>query len=620
MKKPSIIELALSMWIFFLPAILFGQVKEEGMEYLLFEEIPAVFAASQRLQPITETASSVEIITAEDIKQSGALNIADVLRKIAGIQVKEPSVSSHAIGIRGLPYTQQVLVTLDGNSTYLHHVNHIYVDFIPIDLEEIERIEIVKGPGAVFYGGSAFSGVINIVTKIPKPTDGTQVNLVGGNWETFRGNIIHGGGFKSWNYNFGIGYRRCKYMSPPRATFMKPHTYTYYLASKVDYHLNKESTISTGVRYSYSDDAISRMCASQNTYVSLRYDAPNFWIRGFYNRQYKECFERAISVDDRNYELETMKLFRWGKNITSIGGFGRRVFFTGGDLVNNIQSKSDIKDYAVKLENEYRPIDQFIITLGGRIEYFSELEFVGSGRSCIVYTPTEDHHFRLSVGNGYYLPSVAQLYGGGDAIPLFLGNLTLQEEKIISYELSYYGYIAKWVRLNTAIFYHKYRDLIANRDGLAPPENEIDGDKQGFELSCNFMLTNWLTGFLNYTYQTIYRTDIGDREVDPKHMFNFAFQTKIAEWSTNLILHYVDTYYEICDHANPVLGLLDEPQKVDSYTTVDVRIAYTPTNYLEFAVASSNLLRDIHYESNPIGLAGADEIDRRVTAGVSYKF
>jgi len=120
-------------------------------EELLFMEIPEVFASSKRMQPVTEAASSVEIVTAEDIRQSGATNIADVLRSVPGIDVRETSASQHVIGIRGFCDTGHVLVTLNGNNVFMYHANHIFLDWIPVGLEEIDRIEIIKGPGAIFY-------------------------------------------------------------------------------------------------------------------------------------------------------------------------------------------------------------------------------------------------------------------------------------------------------------------------------------------------------------------------------------------------------------------------------------------------------------------------------------
>ena len=598
-----------------------GDLFEMSLEELM--EVPVVFASSKRLQPVTEAASSVEIITAEDIKQSGAINIADVLRNVAGIQVRESSVGSHAIGVRGFADAQHVLITLDGSSAYLHHVNHTYVDLIPVSLEEIERIEIVKGPGGVFYGGSAFSGVINIVTKSPKQLEGTQISMVGGNWHTTRGSVLHGGSYKSLDYSFGTGLFESDYMSSGRqlapGLFMNEDTLTGYGAGRVVYNLDDKSSISADIRQRYTDDDICRHCTNiRNTYVTLRYDRPNFWIRGFHNKQYKNALGRTINVDDTNHELEIMRVFKWGKNITSIGGFAKKIDFT---VKNNAGAKhtSDVEDYAIKAENEYHATDQIIFTLGGRVEYFSEVDWVGLGRGSIIYKPTDSGRLALTIASGYYLPSLAQLYGWGGILP-FGFDASLTEEKITSYELAYYGHPAKWIKLKSAIFYNDYRDLIPN-DFTVAPKNGVDGHQRGLELGLDFVLAKWLTGFANYTYQTIHRSDTGSLEVDPKNMVNFGFRAYSGKWLSSLTFHYVDKFYEIYDAANPALGRLAAPQKVDPYITVDARIAYKASDNLEFALTAFNLFKDEHYESNPAGgWINADEVGRRIMASVTYRF
>jgi iron complex outermembrane receptor protein len=592
--------------------------SERPAEELLFMEVPVVFACSKRLQPITEAASSVEIITAEDIKQSGATNIADVLRNVAGVQVRESSVGSHAIGVRGFADAQHVLITLDGSSAYLHHVNHTYVDLIPVSLEEIERIEIVKGPGGAFYGGSAFSGVVNIVTKKPKQLYGTQVNMAGGNWHTTRGNLLHGASYKNWDYSFGAGFFESDYMSSPRQYFMNEDTRTNYGAGRMIYHLDDEASISADIRQRYSDDAICRHCTNvRNTYITLRYDRPNFWIRGFYNEQFKNALQRLISVNDTNRELEIIRIIKWGKNITSIGGFAKRVDFTARNKTGD-KHKRDIEDYAIKAENEYHATDRLIFTLGGRLEHFSEVDWVGLGRGSIIYKPAEARRLALTIGSGYYLPSLAQLYGWGNILP-FGFNPSLKEERITSYELAYYGQLTDWIKLDSAIFYNDYQDLIPN-DFSVTPTNSVDGHQRGLELGFDFLLASWLTGFANYTYQRIHRSDLGSLEVDPKHMVNFGFRANSGKLSSGLTFHYVDKFYEIYDAANPALGRLSAPQKVDPYVTVDARIGYKANDNLEFTIAALNLFKDRHYESNPVGWIGADKVDRQIMASVSYKF
>ncbi|MFQ6034730.1 MAG: TonB-dependent receptor plug domain-containing protein [Sedimentisphaerales bacterium] len=589
---------------------------EMSLEELM--EVPVVFASSKRLQPITEAASSVEIITAEDIRQSGALNIADVLRNVAGVQVREPSVSSHAVGVRGFADAQHVLITLDGSSAYLHHVNHTYLNLIPVSLEEIERIEIVKGPGGVFYGGSAFSGVINIVTKTPKQLKGAQVTMVSGNHDTWRSSLLHGGSLKNWDYSVTAGYFKSNYTSSPRDYFMHEDTRTNYGAGRVIYHFDDESSITADFRQRYSDDAISRHCTNvRNTYFTLRYDRPNFWVRGFYNKQFKNAVQRLLSVDDHNYELEVMRIFKWGKNITSIGGFAKKVHFI---VKNNTGSKhtSDIEDYAIKAENEYHATDRLIFTLGGRVEYFSRVDLVGLGRGSIIYKPRKNDRIAATIASGYYLPSLAQLYGWGNILSNKF-NPSLNEEKITSYELAYYGQVTKRIKLKSSIFYNEYRGLIPN-DFTITPRNAVNGHQHGLELGFDFLFTDWLTGFANYTYQRIHRSDLGSLEVDPKNMVNFGFHAKSGKWSSGLTFHYVDKFYEIYDAANPALGRLSSPQKVDPYITLDARIAYKLKDNLEFALTAFNLFNDKHYESNPVGWIGADKVDRRIMASVTYKF
>jgi len=590
---------------------------EMSLEELM--EVPVVFASSKRLQPITDASSSVEIITAEDIKQSGAITIADVLRNVAGVQVRQTSVSSHAVGVRGFADAQHVLITLNGNSAYLHHVNHTYLDLIPVALEEIDRIEIVKGPGGVFYGGSAFSGVINIVTKTPKQLEGTQVSFAGGNYHTWRGALLHGGSSKKWEYSVGTDFFESDYMSLPRTTFMHKDSRTNYGGGTVVYHLDNESSISADFRQRYTDDDITRHCTNvRNTHLTLRYDRPDFWVRGFFNKQFKNAVSRLVNVDDTNYELEVMRVLKWGNNITSIGGFAKKVDFTVKDNSGN-KHTSDIEDYAIKAENEHHFSDKFIFTLGGRAEYFSRVDFVSLGRGSLIYKPTEKQRVAFTIASGYYLPSLAQLYGWGNIFPNKF-NPSLNEEKITSYELAYYGTLTEETKLKAAVFYNDYQGLIPNNTSVTPT-NSIDAHQRGLELGLDCLLTDWLTGFANYTYQYIHRSDTGSTEVDPRHMVNFGLRAKKGKIYSGITCHFVDTYYEILDAANPALGRLTSPQKVDPYITLDARIAYKLNDNLEFALTALNLLNDEHYETNRTGgWINGDKVGRRIMASLSYKF
>ena len=593
-------------------------------EELLFMEIPIVFASSKRLQPITEAASSVEIITAEDIKQSGATNIGDLLRSVTGIDVRESDVGQHVIGIRGFVDTNHVLVTLDGNNVFMYHANHIFLDWAPVDLEEIDRIEIIKGPGAIFYGGSAFSGVINIITKSPGQLNGSRVNMVGGNWGTVRGNIIHAGTHKNMDYSLSLGHREAKEWEAPKIQDVEGEKFSVsYFGGKAIYNLGSESSFSLMARYSDAKNVISTVCQPKTTFIALRHDRPDFWVRLFYNNHGKTFWDNTYEVKDANYELEIFRALRWGGNITSFGGYIKNTIWEvaalKGEKAGN-REKHDVENYALNMGNEYHFNDQLIFTLGARGEHYTHLDFLGLGRGSIIYKPVEKQSLRFTVASGYYIPSLFQHTNEGTAYPFARGNLSLKEEKITSCELNYYSQPTDRIKLNAAIFYNDYQDLIDNTQA-GPVQNVADAYQKGGEVSLDLILTNQLTGFINYGYQTIHRDDFGDLAVDPENKLNFGLRAKFAKWSANATFHYVDEYYEMYLTSNPVFGrVASGPSKVKSYNTVDARIAYNPKDNLELSIAAYNLFNDRHYESNSTGWHTGDKIGRKISAGLSYKF
>lgn len=603
-----------------------------GKEDLLFMEIPMVVASSKREQPLVEAASSVKIVTAEDIKNSGATNLGDVLRSVAGLDIREAHAGQHVIGIRGFSDTSHVLVTIDGNNVFMYHANHIFLDWAPIDLEEIDRVEIIKGPGAIFYGGSAFSGVINIITKSPNQLQGTQINAVGGNWDTLRSNIIHGGAYGNAEYSLSAGYRQAEEWKNEKIPQERDTFFVRHFGGKAVYHFDDISAFSVSGRYCDADNVISRVCNPDTTFISMRYDRPDLFMRLFYNNHEKDFWNGTFGVEDSNYEVELLRTVRYGKSVTSLGAYAKSTSWevealkdVSEDIRAGDNEDHTVKDYALNLENEYHVNDQLILTLGARGEYHSKLDYLGLGRGSIIYKPAREQAIRFTIASGYNIPSLFQHTNEGQAYPFALGNSSLDEEKILSYEVSYYHRFSEGLTLNASIFYNDYRDLIDNTQS-GPMENVADAHQYGGEVEFDFILTDWLTGFANYAYQTIDRDDFGHLDVDPEHKVNGGLTARYHQWSANVLFHYVDSYYEIYLTANPVFGRIEPaPVKVDAYVTVDARIGYLINDNLEIALAASNLFKDRHYESNsPNSDAGnwhtGDPIGRRITGSVNFKF
>ena len=155
-----------------------------------------VTSVSKREQTLSKTAAAVFVINQEDIRRSGATSIPDLLRMAPGVNVEQIDASAWAISIRGFNgrYSNKVLVLIDGRAVYTPSFSGVFWDHLNMPLEDIERIEVVRGPGATVWGANAVNGVISIITKSSKETKGGLVTAAGGSQLHGLGELQYGGG------------------------------------------------------------------------------------------------------------------------------------------------------------------------------------------------------------------------------------------------------------------------------------------------------------------------------------------------------------------------------------------------------------------------------------------
>lgn len=153
-------------------AAAYSREDDGGIDFtsLSLEELKNVkiTSASRTPEKLSETAAAVFVITGDDIRRSGATNIPEVLRMAPGVQVARISATEWAVNIRGLneQFSNKLLVLVDGRSVYTHVYSGVFWDMQDTLLEDIERIEIIRGPGAALWGVNAVNGVINIITAV----------------------------------------------------------------------------------------------------------------------------------------------------------------------------------------------------------------------------------------------------------------------------------------------------------------------------------------------------------------------------------------------------------------------------------------------------------------------
>jgi hypothetical protein len=151
-------------------------------ELELMEEEEIVSIASRYKQPISEAPSNVYVITDEDIKQSGAIDLPTVLRRIPGMEVMQTTGADFNVSVRGDNQLQanKLLVLVDGRSIYIDASGQVLWKLLPVTLPEIKRIEVLKGPASAVYGYNAFDGIVNIITKSPEEMKGATLQFGAG--------------------------------------------------------------------------------------------------------------------------------------------------------------------------------------------------------------------------------------------------------------------------------------------------------------------------------------------------------------------------------------------------------------------------------------------------------
>lgn len=184
------------------------QTEQQLQEELVFLREETVVTANWREQPISEAPSNVYVISAEDIRQSGATDLPTLFRRVPGLSVIEMSGGDFNVSASGdnQQQTNRMLLLIDGRSSYVDTQGLVPWKTLPVALLEIKQIEVLKGPASVIYGFNAFDGVINIITKDPRDTAGTTLQAGAGEYGTVRTAAIHGGQAGDLGYRLSVGH------------------------------------------------------------------------------------------------------------------------------------------------------------------------------------------------------------------------------------------------------------------------------------------------------------------------------------------------------------------------------------------------------------------------------
>ena len=185
-------------------------IAEDDFLDMSLEELVSleVTSVSKKSQSIMESAAAVYAITQDDIRRSGAKTIPDLLRMVPGLQVSKVNGNAWSVSSRGFNsvFSNKLLVLIDGRSVYTPLYSGVTWETNDVMIADIDRIEVIRGPGAALWGSNAVNGVINIMTKSAADTEGAYVEIGAGSYEQGFGSFRYGGQLGD-NANYRVYYK-----------------------------------------------------------------------------------------------------------------------------------------------------------------------------------------------------------------------------------------------------------------------------------------------------------------------------------------------------------------------------------------------------------------------------
>lgn len=673
MKKNYLIHqlLVMSLLVFFSSksvmgkALTFDDLLKMSLEDLM--QVRIVTSVSKKEQKLVDAAAAVFLISQIDIQRSGATTLPELLRMVPGLEVARFDAYQWDVAARGFSGHQngKLLILIDGRTAYspLTSTTPWQIRGHPV-LEDIERIEVIRGPGGTLWGANAVNGVINIITKNSKDTQGGMIVAGGGtekrNFATARygGKFAENGYYRIYgkttegnNSVFSNGDEKNDDWRIKQGGFRLDQKY-----SEQDSYLIEGNTfqgnLSEPIFTERTQDTASNILARWNHVI----DADHSWsLQMYYDMLQRDLM--SYKYTNRTYDIEFQNNFMLNRRNKLVWGMGYRYLLSDTQSkhlptfqVEYIPARRSDELYSAFLQNEFALLsDELFLTLGSKVEHneYSGWEVQPNARllwkinqnnslwsaiSRAVRTPSQqDHTVKYDVME---IPAeTAQ-----QPVPVIvraLGNSNFDSETTISYELGWRSQLTPQLFIDLASYFNHYDRLFLIHQGtpyldtaagkIIQPlqvENGMDGEIFGAELSVDWQAIpeQWRLQF-SYTWLKMQlhlkdgfvasnpRDAEGQEKKVPEHqvsirsMYNINSTIQLDTW-----LRYVD--------ALPLIGQ-------EHYFNLDVRLGWKPRKDLEFSLIAQNLLEKQHAEfgsGNEIGNTNASQFKRGVYLKGDWRF
>jgi iron complex outermembrane receptor protein len=527
-------------------------------------EVPVVEGASKYKQKTTEAPSSVTIIVSDEIKKQGYRTLADLLRNVPGLYVSYDRLYSF-LGIRGFnlgDYNNRVLLLING-----HRINDslsdgafIGTEFI-LDVDLIDRVEIIRGPGSSLYGANAFFAVINVITRKGRDMagNGAEVSGEAASHDSYKGRVSYG---KRFNNGLELLLSGTIYESLGHGTLYFPdfdqrihpevlRARDNGVARNLDADRFKSAFGSLGFRdFSVEGGYITREKSNPTAPNASDFNDPRSRTtddRGYASVKYAHSFPGIVDVSAQLYydrhESRTFYPFVaqggmlirdeqigewWGTEVQFIKRMWERLTLTlGGEYRDDFRQEERFRNaqtgaivgtpietnrqnYGIYLEGDLAILTNLHVNAGFRYDQYGDYDPAFNPRAALIYNPFDESTFKFIYGTAFRAPNFFELRDRRFAS-------SIKPETISTYELVYEQGIAKHLRSSVAGFYNQIDDLIRFEGGRYL---NIEGaDAKGVELSLDAAWASGIRGRISYTFQHTEDRASGDRLTDsPEHL------------------------------------------------------------------------------------------------------
>lgn len=628
-----------------------------------------VISVSKKSQRLSDSAAAIFVITREDIRRSGVTSIPDALRMAPGVNVARIDANKWAINCRGFNsrFSPSLQVLVDGRSVYTPSFSGVYWEVTNVLLEDVDRIEVIRGPGATIWGSNAVNGVINIITRKASDTQGGFLQATAGTVEKNMVAARYGGTMgddKFWriyakhrtrdefdrvsgeNASDGwqinqAGFRMDAQISSADDLIVQGDIYDGYIHQ--DLYLYSQTSPFMG-EFPVKTDVFGGNIMGRWTKVLS--GTSEMSVKMYYDAMHRS--EDMLNEDRHNVDVEFQHRFGLGFGNDIIWGLrlrhshdnyaGSKATFMDPESTNDLLYSAFIQD-----EISF-PGDQVKLTFGSKFEHNDYTGFEIQPSTRLLWKPGEHHRLWAAVSRATRIPSRVEadaiVYIAGTSTedspyPLytrFLNNKNQTAETLWAWEAGYRFIPQHNLSIDLALFFNDYKDL---RIYSIQDPVYVDHDNQmviqdvalsnmsnvqswGAEISVDLATgsnVKWTLAysliFHDYHNDEDFEIDFGftKHQVSLRGRFDLTKHLTLDTW-----FRYVGKTKANYVFSDPVI------YEIDDYATLDLRLGWRIRPGLEFFLTGQNLLQSSHLEFVQEAFSYPVEVPRSAYAGLTCKF